>query len=182
MNGNEGNVSRLIKLATLLFGVLAGGVVYLTLEPNVDAAQRTLDDDEAMLRSDEVAFSTLPGLRLKRDVLAKQYAGLFNRNAEAVFLGELGALTRLHRVSIVSASLSEGAKAAPGAPGKTFGQTSMQLELHGRYRDLLAAVSDLSRGTALVDVGLPSLRRDGRALLATIPLQIDEPAKDKGQP
>jgi hypothetical protein len=57
----------------------------------------------------------------------------------------------------------------------------MQLELHGEYRSLLSAISDLSRGTVVVDVGLPAIRRDGTALLATIPLEIGEPAQDDGK-
>jgi len=53
----------------------------------------------------------------------------------------------------------------------------MQVELRGRYRNLLTAIGDLSLGSAVVDVGNPSIRRDGGVLLATIPITIDEPAR-----
>ena len=181
MSANQTNVARLIKIATLLFGILAGSLVYLTFEPKVDVAQRTLQDDESMLRSDEVVFSAVPGLRLERAQLAKRYAGLFSENAEALFLRDLSTLARLHDVSVVSASLSTDPPPASRLPGTLFQRTAMQLELHGEYRNLLAAISDLSHGTAVVNVGLPSIRRDGAALLATIPLQIDEPARNGGQ-
>jgi hypothetical protein len=182
VNDSQTDVPRLIKIATLLFGVLAGTLVYCGFEPKVDAAQRTLEDDEAMLRSDEVVFGAIPGLRLKRDQLAKRYAGLFNENPEAAFLRELSTLARLRRVTVVSAALSTD-PSEPGSGNRTlFHRTAMQLELHGEYRDLLLATSDLSRGTAVVNVGLPSIRRDGAALLATIPLEIGETAHDERQP
>ncbi len=173
---------RLIKIATLLFGILAGSLVYFVFEPQVDVAQRTLEDDESMLRSNEVVFNAVPGLRLKQAELAKRYAGLFNDNPEAVFLRELSTLARLHRVTVVSASLSTDLTEPARGSHTLFQQTAMQLELHGEYRDLLIAISDLSRGTAVVDVGLPAIRRDGTALLATVPLEIGEPAHDRGQP
>jgi hypothetical protein len=135
-----------------------------------------------MLRSDEVVFSAVPGLRLKRAELSKRYAGLFNENPEALFLRELGALAELRRVTVVSASLSTDPTDAARGGHVLFQQTAMQLELHGDYRALLNAISDLSRGTAVVDVGLPAIRRDGTALLATVPLEIGEPAHDRGRP
>ncbi|MGP6159192.1 MAG: hypothetical protein ACLPYS_17075 [Vulcanimicrobiaceae bacterium] len=182
MSDNETNVPRLIKIATLLFGIFAGSLVYFVFEPQVDVAQRALEDDESMLRSDEVVFNAVPGLRLKREQLTKRYAGLFSENPEAVFLRELSTLAKLRRVTVVSASLSTD-PTEPGHGIRTlFARTAMQLELHGEYRNLLSAISDLSRGAAVVDVGLPAIRRDGTALLATVPLEIGEPAHEGGQP
>jgi hypothetical protein len=181
MNDGATNLPRLIKIATLLCGILAGSLVYFTFEPKVDVAQRQLDDDESMLRSDEVMFSAMPGLRLKRAQLASRYAGLLTENPEAVFLRELSGLARLRGVSIVSASLSTEFPATGRTSRTLFQRTAMQLELHGEYRSLLSAISDLSRGTVVVDVGLPAIRRDGTALLATIPLEIGEPAQDDGK-
>ncbi len=182
MNQGESGLTRLIRTATLLFGILAGALVYATFEPRVDATQRQLDNDESMLRSDEVAFAEVPRLRSECDQLAKRYAELFSENPEALFLRELSAVARRHGVTIVSTSLASDQAGSRSASGTFFQRTPMQVELRGRYRNLLTAIADLSLGSAVIDVGNPSIRRDGGALLAAIPITIDEPARAVAAP
>ena len=48
------------------------------------------------------------------------------------------------------------------------------IALEGDYPNLLAAISDLSRGNALVAVGPPVLRRGDGSLVAQVPLTLSE--------
>jgi len=96
VSGGESGFTRLVRTATLLFGILAGALVYATFEPRVEAAQRRLDDDQSMLRSDDVAFAEVPRLRSERGQLAKRFAELLSENPEALFLRELSAVARRH--------------------------------------------------------------------------------------
>ena len=104
MNTSQVNVPRLIRIATLLFAILAGALVYLTYEPAAEALGQRLSDDTSTLRSDETVLHTLPQLRRSRDELARQYATLFAQNPEAVFLRDLSSATERHGVTLVSTS------------------------------------------------------------------------------
>jgi hypothetical protein len=171
------DVPRLIRIATLLFALLGGSIVYFTFAPAVDALQQRIDDAQQTLRSDEIAFSEVPHVRTERDELARRYARLFAQNPEAVFLRELSATVRGRRVTLLSTSVSRDPSGArPEATHSALlAPTLLQIELRGRYAQVLAAIGDLSLGSEIVDVAQPSLRSDGDAIIASIPVTIFEP-------
>lgn len=170
------DVPRLIRIATLLFALLAGTLVYLTFAPVVDGLRQRIDDAQATLRSDEVAFSEVAHVRAEREDLARRYARLFAQNPEAVFLRELSANARDKHVTLLSTSVTRDNLPA-NAPGSStlLAPTHVALELRGSYRNVLAAIGDLSLGSEIVDVAAPSLRRDNDAVIASIPVTIYEP-------
>jgi hypothetical protein len=176
VNAAPVDVPRLIRIATLLFAILAGSLVYFAYQPQIDAAQLRLDDAEADLRSQDVALSETPRLRAERAMLARRYDTPFAKNPEAVFLRELASTVSRHDVSLVSTTVSaDGPGAALAAHPALFKQTQVLLELRGKYGHLLATVRDLSIGSAIVGVEAPTIRRDGTALIASVPVTIYEP-------
>jgi hypothetical protein len=171
------NVPRLIRIATLSFALLGGALVYFTFAPAVDGLQQRIDDAQETLRSGDVAFSEISHVRTERDELARRYARLFSQNPEAVFLRELSATVRARRVTLLSTSVSRDPSGvrAEATHGALLAPTLLQIELRGRYAPVLAAIGDLSLGSEIVDVQAPSLRRDGDAVIASIPVTIYEP-------
>jgi Tfp pilus assembly protein PilO len=171
------NVPRLIRLATLSFALLAGTLVYFTFAPVAGGLQQRIDDAQATLRSDEVAFSEAPHVRDERDALGRRYAALFAQNPEAVFLRELSADVHASGVTLLSTSVTQDASGskAGSTPNALLAPTRMQIELRGSYRRVLSAVAELSLGSEIVNVAAPSLRRDGDAVIASIPVTIYEP-------
>lgn len=177
MRGNDVNVPRLIRIATLLLAVFAGGLVFLTYAPQVDALQQRLQDDASTLRSDETVFHTLPQLRADRAQLGRQYATLFAQNPEAVFLHDLSAATRRHGVALVSTTVSHEDNTSDATPRSSlFAQTHVDVEMRGTYAHLLAAVGDLSVGSEIVRVDAPTMRRESDEVAATVPVTVFEPA------
>ncbi len=173
---NAIDIPRLIRIATLLFTLLGGSIVYFTFAPSVDALQQRIDDAQATLRSDEVAFSEVPHVRVERDALAHRYATLFGQNPEAVFLRELSSTVRRNRVALLSTSVSRDANGPKPQPlSSLLAPTALQIELRGSYAHVLAAIGDLSLGSEIVNVAAPSLRRDDDAVIASIPVTIYEP-------
>lgn len=173
------DIARAIRIATFLGAALAGAIVYFAYEPQAAAAQQRIDDAQARLRSDEVAFSEVPHLRLERAELERRYSQLFGQNAEAVFLRELAATVRRHNVKLVTTSVSQDNSDAPPAVARpaSFSVSRVNLELRGSYRDLLAAIGDLSLGSAIIAVEPPSMRRDGDTIAATVRAVIYEPPR-----
>jgi hypothetical protein len=171
------DVPRLVRIATLLFAILAGSLVYFSYQPQIDAEQIRLDDAESDLRSQDVALSEMPRLRAERILLARRYDTPFAKNPEAVFLRELASTVARHDVSLVSTTVSGDAAATTvSAHPALFKQTQVLLELRGTYGHLLATVRDLSLGSAIVGVEAPTIRRDGNALIASVPVTIYEPS------
>ena len=183
MSRSEVNVPRLIRIATLLFAVLAGTLVFLTYQPQVEALQQRLQDDASTLRSDETVFHTMAQLRVNRAELARRYATLFAQNPEAVFLRDLSGATQRHGITLVSTSVSHDENTADGQPhSPLFAQTRVDVQMRGSYARLLAAVGDLSAGSEIVRVDAPTMRRDDDQVLVTIPVTIFEPAKHNELP
>lgn len=176
MRGNDVNIPRLIRIATLLFAVFAGALVFLTYQPQVDALQQRLEDDTSTLRSDETVFHTMPQLRADRAELGHQYATLFAQNPEAVFLRDLSAATQRHGVTLVSTSVSHVETSDTTPRSSLFAQAHVDVEMRGSYAHLLAAIGDLSVGSEIVRVDAPTMRRDGDEVAATAPVTIFEPA------
>ncbi len=169
------DVPRLIRLATLLLTVAAGAAVFFAYEPRTELLSQRLDDTETALRSDDIAFSEIPRLRIERGQLAKQYT-FVARDAEAVFLRELASNVHRHALTLLStiASLTDLPNRSSG-DGLTFHATDLTLELAGSYEHLLAGLSEMSLGSEMVGVEAPSFRRDGLRLVATVPVTIYEP-------
>jgi Tfp pilus assembly protein PilO len=167
------DVPRLIRIASVACAILAGALVYLRFEPDLDATRAQIDDARDELRSEDVVFADVPRLRSERAALRERYARLFLQNPEAVFLRDLDAAVRRHGVEVVSSRAGR----ATQAPVTTTAppQIPLTLELRGSYRDLLATIVDLSRGDEIVEVDAPSLRRDGDALIASVPVAVFEP-------
>lgn len=178
MNATAIDVPRLIRIATVLFVLFAGCSVFFAYAPTIDALQAQLDVSETILRSDDVAFAEMPHVRMERDELAARYRDLFAQNPEAVFVRELGALVRRHGVALVSSVVARDARdARERSPTDIFTATHVDLEMQGAYPQLLAAIEDLSRGSEIVRVDAPTLKRDAPAspVDATIPVTIFEP-------
>lgn len=177
------DVSRTMRLATLLLAVAAAAVVYVVDEPRVGALQERIDDAATALRSEEIAANEASRLRDERDVLASRYAPLFAQNAEALFLHDVLTLTRARHVRILATSLgaSEPERTSDGGH-VPFVKTHGTLELRGGYRNLLQVVAELSTGFAIVAVETPAFRRDGEAVVATIPVTILAPAHADSRP
>lgn len=169
------DVPRLIRLATLLLAVTAGASVFFAYEPRTELLSQRLDDTETALRSDDVAFSEIPTLRIERDRLAKQYT-FVARDAEAVFLRELASNVHRHALTLLSTTASQtDLPNRSFGDGVAFGATDLTLELAGSYEHLLAGLSEMSLGSEMVGVEAPSFRRDGLRLVATVPVTIYEP-------
>lgn len=171
------DVARLIRTATLLVGLACASAVYATFQPQIDFLQQRIDENNSQLRSDEVAQSTAGTLRRERSDLATRYATLVAQNPQAVFVRELAALVRRHAVALVSTTVAAAAPNDAPEPGALFSKTRLSIVMSGPYRRLLAAVSDLSNGSEIVEVLPPSLARDGADVVATIPLDIYEPLR-----
>jgi Tfp pilus assembly protein PilO len=173
------DVPRLIRIATLLFSILSGSLVWLAYQPQIASLETRLDNDQSALRSEEVAFAETPRLRSERERLARRYGTLLGANPEAIFLRELAWNIRRHGVTLQSSAASQD-RPVPGlrAPAALLGQTQLSIELRGSYRGLLAAVGELSHGSEIVGVNTPALRRDGDAVVATIPLTIYAPSPE----
>jgi hypothetical protein len=178
VNSSQINVPRLIRIATLLFAVLLGSIVYFHFQVRVDAMQYRIDDAEAALRSGEVAASEMGHLRDERDALASRYARRLNSNAQAIFLRELIALVQARDVTLVATSLSRAKPTRGNADGpELLTPTHVTLELRGTYRNLLLLIAALSTGSEIVAVEPPDMRRDGTAVMASVPVTIYEPAR-----
>lgn len=178
---NAVDIPRLIRIATLLFTLLGGSIVYFAFAPSIDALQQRIDDGQATLRSDEVAFSEVPLVRAERDALARRYATLFGQNPEAVFLRELSSTVRRNGVALLSTTVTRDANGAKNeSPSSSLlAPTLLQIELRGSYAHVLGAIADLSLGSEIVNVGAPSLRRDDDAVIASVPVVIYEPGSQE---
>jgi hypothetical protein len=178
MNASPIDVPRLVRIATLLFAILAGTLVYFAYDPQVAAAQQRLDDAQANLLSGDVAVDAMNKLRSERTDLARRYDTPFVKNPEAVFLRELASTVARHGVTLVSTSVAQDPGTGQGgAHPALFKQTQVALELRGSYVHLLESVRDLSNGTAIVGVDAPTLRRDNGTLVASVPVTIYEPSE-----
>jgi len=182
MSDTSIDVPRLIRIATLLLSILGGSLVYFTFAPQIDAATLRLDDAEANLRSQDVALSEMPRLRVEREQLVRRYETSFAKNPQAVFLRDLASTVARHDVALVSTNVSQQTVQNTNPQAALFKETGVLLELRGAYRDLLGTVRDLSNGSAIVAVDSPAIRRDGNALIANVPVTIYEPsdARDPG--
>lgn len=178
------DVPRLIRVATLLLALVAGTLVYFAFAPIASDLQRRIDDAQATLRSDEVAFAEIARVRAERDELAHRYSTLFSQNPEAVFLRELSAAVRAHGVTLVSTAVTRDANVSKAAVATTalLVPTRMQIELRGSYPRVLATIGDLSLGSEIVFVEAPSIRRDANDVVASIPLTVYEPDTQNALP
>jgi hypothetical protein len=169
------DLSRLVRLATFGGAILAGALAYFTNEPAREALAARLDDARTQLRSDDIVLAETVRLRAKREALRIRYARLFAANPEAIFLRELDWNVRRHALALVSTNARHDGNAEP-RDASGFGRVALTVELRGSYRHLLEAVVDLSRGKEIVAVDPPNFRRDGRSLVASVPVTIFEPA------
>jgi hypothetical protein len=168
--------TRMLRATTLIVSLLSCTGIYCAYQPQIDALALRLQDDESELRSGDIAFSELPRLRVEQAVLARRYRGAFERAGEATFLRHLASTVRGHNVTLVSTSVAQDTTAGSNGSNRTlFEATHATLELRGRYVDLLAAVADLSAGAEMVGVDTPALRRDGDAIVASVPVTLSEP-------
>ncbi len=172
------DVRRLIRIATFLFCVVAATLVYLSFAPQIDASGERIDAAQSQLNSDESSFSELGVLRSERDSLARRYARLFAQNPEAVFLRGLASDVARHGVTLVATTETRDTSSQPAnAPdaGSAAEKTVLSVEMRGHYRNLLAAIGELSLGPEIVRVDMPTLRRDGADVTALVPVTIFEP-------
>jgi Tfp pilus assembly protein PilO len=183
------DVRKIIRIATVLACIVAASFVYFSFAPDVDAATLRVDQAQLQLDSDTSTLSHLGMLRDERAALANRYAHLFAQNPEAVFLRGLSADVVRHGIALVSTSeardLSSGAASgANAAPSND--RTQLVIELRGSYRQLLAAIGELSLGPEIVRVDAPTLKRDGNDVIASVPVTIFEPTaratQDGGAP
>jgi hypothetical protein len=178
------DVPRLIRIVTLLFAVLAGALVFFAYEPQTEALALRLDDAEAELRSDDIAFAEIAHLQFERRQLSERYAQLFAESPEAVFLRELAATAHRHGITLVSTSASPDVPIARDESPRAllFQRTRLALELRGTYRGLLTAIGELSIGPEIVEVGAPGLHRDRDRIVASVPITIYEPLREAHAP
>jgi Tfp pilus assembly protein PilO len=174
------DVRRLVRIVAVLSCIVAAFVVFFTFAPDVDAASLRLDQASLQLNSDSSAFYQLGLLRAQRDQLSKRYARLFEQNPEAVFLRSLASDVARHGLTLVSTAESQDTHGVPQPQGSTatekFGdKTTLTIEMRGSYRNLLAAIGELSIGSEIVRVDSPTLRREGDAIDAVVPVSIYEP-------
>jgi len=174
------NVQRLLRIATLSLGLLTGVLICLAYQPKLDSLQARLDDDQSELRSDDIAFSEMPRLRLEHAELAARYDRLLARAVAATFLHALAATVRRHSVTLLSTNVTQDSSAAAEGRTKTtlFEVSRVSLELRGSYPSLLAAIGDLSLGANIVGVQTPNLQRDGDEVLAFVPITLYEAASE----
>jgi len=168
---------RLIRIVTLFSAILGGALVYFTFEPDIDGLSLRLADTDSELRSDDVAFSEITRLKAERVELFDRYAQLFTQNPQAIFLRELTANVRRHAVTLVSTSVADD-RSIPRDRNiqlPAFRETHLTVEIEGRYRDLLAAIADMSASSQLVEVGEANMNRDGKLVIASVPIVLFEP-------
>ena len=90
---------------------------------------------------------------------------------------ELSATARADNLVLLSTSVTRDSEAATNPLASALlAPTRVTVELRGPYRNVLAAIGSLSLGSEIVDVAAPSLRRDGDAVIASVPVTIYEPA------
>jgi hypothetical protein len=172
------DVRRLIRIATFLLCVVAATLVYLSFAPQIDASSERIDAAQSQLNSDESSFSEIGVLRRERDTLARRYSRLFAQNPEAVFLRSLASDCARHGVTLVATTEArDTASQTVNDPETRSGaeKTSLSVEMRGHYRNLLAAIGELSLGPEIVRVDMPTLRRDGGDVTALVPVTIFEP-------
>ncbi len=170
------DVSRLIRIAAIALTVLAVALVYVSYAPQIDALQARIDDGRSELRSDAETFAQATALRGERARLAERYSSLFAANPEAVFVRELATTVHRHHVKLVDTNVTQDPESSdPSATSLPFSRAHVSIGLRGTYRTLLATIADLSSGSEIVEVREPNLRRDGDAIVATVPLTIYEP-------
>jgi hypothetical protein len=174
---------RLIRVATLLLALFGGSLVFLAYEPRIVALQTTLEDTESELRSDDIAFAEVPRLRAERARLATHYEHLFGLSSEATFLRELATAVRRRGVDLVSTTVvpTDDASQVSAVQTSHFKETHLLLQVRGSYSNLLATVVDLSMESELVRIAVPTMRREGNDILATVPvtLLVPSPAVDR---
>lgn len=174
------DITRLIRIGALALAMLAVALVYFAYTPTIDTLHARIDDGQNELRSDEIALSQVPMLRAERTKLGERYASLFAQNPEAVFVRELATTIHRHHVALLATSVAQdSATLASDGPAIPFIRTHVLIEMRGTYRALLATISDLSTGSEIVEVLEPSLRRDGAAVIASVPAVIYEPQRTR---
>ena len=183
MNRAAIDVRRLILIAAALLSVLAALLVIVDMEPAVGAANARLAGDRDAVRSDDIAFASLPQLVADRKKLLSRYAPAPG-NPGARFLRALAVIARRRGVHVVGTSFRQ--ETGPGAPGALPGAPSdpderfftserLTVTLRGPYRSTLLAIADLTMGPQIVRVDAPNLTRDAAGVMATIPVAILEP-------
>ena len=176
------DVRRLIRVATLALCVVVASVVYFTFAPDVDSASLRVEQALSQVQSDRSTAYRVDALRQARKTLSSRYARLFAQNPEAVFLGDLSTNVARHGLALVSVSeahdpVGQIATAPPDPSTPSAGQRiALTVEMRGTYRNLLAAIEQLSFGPEIVRVDAPTLRRDGSDVAAMIPVTIFAPA------
>lgn len=176
------DVTRLIRIAALLFSIAAACGVYATFEPQIDALVQRVDDNNSELRSDEVAASNATALRGERAHLAVRFATLVAQNPQAVFVRELATAVRRNGVTLLSTVVTAPAPGDVPEAGALFTKTHLSVGLRGSYRRLLTTIADLSAGSEIVEVLPPSLTRERDEISATVPLDIYEPVHSSRTP
>jgi hypothetical protein len=170
---------RLVKILTIAGAIVAAALVHAAFRPRFEALQGELADAGRQLRSDEVTAAELSRLTRRKPELAARYATAFNGHAQAVFLRELARTLNRRHLALTSTS------AAPGLPPdgtsnafrSAFAATRLSLELHGAYRDIVDALVDLSNGSELVRVEVPSFHRADGQVSADVPVTLYDPSR-----
>jgi hypothetical protein len=189
------NPSRLVGIATFLFAFLTAYLVYQLGEPGVEAARLRLEEANAQLRADDALFAERTPLETAAARLRLRYRSALSVNSQAAFVRDLDANVRRHGVTIVATSfrpaptttadsrrfnafLPPHADATEARLDEIFDASDVTLQLRGSYRALLATISELSTGSQIVRVDIPSLRRDGASIVATVPATLLRPLAD----
>jgi len=171
----------IFRALTIAFAATAAILITLRFEPRIAVAQRSLSDAELLLHSDEIAFADAPLLRSEQSALRRELGAILAGPPEAAFVHELARIARRRRVRVLSTSF-ERAQAPRIARGSSLDSRlehqNGTLSLEGSYTSLLEAISDLSRGNALVSVGGPSIQRNATSLVAQIPVTLSELPRD----
>jgi hypothetical protein len=168
---------RLIKIASALVALASAALVFFATEPALGALEVQADEARATLRSDAVVLGSDGVLRAQRYHLKRRFAHLFQHDAEGVFLGDADGAASRHGTSIVSVTTATVDGRDTAAPRVVpFGHADLTLQFRGAYGALLETIADVSRGREIVAVRSASIRREGDALIATVPVTLYDPA------
>jgi hypothetical protein len=163
-------------LRTLVFfgGLAAVTGAYTRFQPDVGDARARIQDATLTLRSDEIAFASLAGMRSERARLLQRYGLAFKVDPEAQVMRELAAAVRRHGVTFASTQATAAVRSPDSPSGRRseFEDVHLNLELQGTYRSVLLVIDELPRDCELARVESATLHRTGRELGAEVSLAV----------
>jgi Tfp pilus assembly protein PilO len=172
------DVSRIVRIVSVGLAILAGASVYVSYEPQVESLRTRVDEARADVRSGDIVLADRERLRTERAAFERRYARLFAQNPQAVFLRELSATAGRHGIDVVGSASGHARLDSRDETVGTFKRVALTLQLRGSYRNLLAAIAEISQGNEIVAVEVPSLQRDGDSIVASVPVAIFEPGSN----